>query len=85
MAKYKLAKSGWLIPSVNYRASGIWKCILSVKFELDKWICYRAHNWQNISFWNDVWCGLLSLKQWFVALYLLDRRPSVVIVENYNS
>ena len=42
LKKYKIDKDGWRVPGQDYKASGIWKSILSVKVEFEKWIRYLA-------------------------------------------
>ena len=54
---YKIDMHGWRVPRQDYKASGIWKSILSVKVEFDKWIRYKAHSGLRIRFWHDEWCG----------------------------
>lgn len=62
LAKYRIANSGWMVPEVCYRASGMWKSILFVKVDFEKLIHFQVHSGQRIHFWNDLWCGDSSLK-----------------------
>lgn len=82
MDKYRLATTRWAVPDVSYRASGMWKPILSVQVDFDKYIRYRANNGCQVSFWHDLWCANSSLKVLFPLLYLVDRRTHAVIANN---
>lgn len=70
-----------VILTISYKASGMWKSILAVKLEFEKWIRYRVHNGHLVSFWDEVWCGNLQLNQQFGALYSSDRRQNSVIAD----
>lgn len=48
MDKYKLVSNEWPIPTTSYRASGMWKSILTAKSDFDKWIRYRANNGREV-------------------------------------
>lgn len=50
-----------MVPKAGYRVPSMWKSILPVKSEFDKYIRFQANNGQQISFWNDIWCGNSSL------------------------
>lgn len=52
--KYKLERDGWFVPGRDYKASGIWRSIPSVKGVFDQWVRYKAHDGQRIKFWLDI-------------------------------
>lgn len=50
---------------MSYRASGLWKSILSVKMDFNKCIRFRVNNGQQVKFCDDLGCGGSSLKDQF--------------------
>lgn len=82
--KYKLVNTGQLVPFANYRASGMWKSILSVKDDFEKCTHYWAHGGQKIGFWNDLLYGNTTFRVLFPRLQLLDRRQGPAIDSNYQ-
>ena len=44
LKKYNLGNDGWWVSGHGYKASGIWKSILSVKDYFVPLVRYRAHN-----------------------------------------
>lgn len=70
---------------MNYKASGLWKSILSMKLEFEERICNRVHSGL-LSFWNDSWCGDMLLKDQFPSFYSLDRirQREVVVAEQFQ-
>lgn len=63
---------------LTYKASGMWKSILSVKDEFYNCVWFRAHNGQKFVVWNKLLCGDSILKEQFPGLYLLNRRQEAV-------
>lgn len=59
---YKLLEQGWKTPTSSYQASEMWKSIFSVIPEFEKWIRFRVHSRQLVSFWDEFWCGNLQLR-----------------------
>ena len=85
VCKYKLGNDGWCVPSQAYTVSGLWKSILSVKDDFQKWSRFRVHNGQRVSFWHDEWCGQSVLCDQFSNLYSLDLRQQAVVAEAFYS
>lgn len=84
MDKYSFIDTGWLVPNVYYRASGMWKSILSVTDDFDNCIQYQVCNGNKLGFWNDLWCGNMLLEELSPALYMLDRCPEAVVDDNFQ-
>lgn len=73
MNKFKVLKHGWIIPTSTYSALGIWKSILAVKPEFEKWIRFCVCNGHLVNFSYEVCCSSLQLKQLFGVFYSLDK------------
>lgn len=69
---------------VSYRASGMWKSILTLISDFQKWFCYRVHNGHLISLWDDVWCGNMMLGGNLEHSFLKDSRPHSVVGEKFE-
>ena len=68
----------------GYKASGIWKSILSVKDDFVPLVHCRAHNGRRIRFWNDEWCGQTVLYHQFPNLFMLDKRQNAFVIYNFS-
>lgn len=53
--KYQVSREGWCVSKLAYKASGIWKSVLSFKGDFDRWIRYRIHDGKRIRSWHDEW------------------------------
>lgn len=71
IAKYNITNDGWDIPMVQYRASSIWKPIMSTFNDFISCIRYTAYGGNRVRLWTDVWCGPISFNFHFPLLYLL--------------
>ena len=74
---------GWCIPSQLFKASRLWKSILSVKDDFFPWICFRVHDGCRVRFWHDEWRGQSAFLNLFSNLYFLDRRQQAVVAYNF--
>ena len=75
---------GWNVSRPDYKASGFWKSVLSVKGDFDSWICFRVNDVQRVKFWHDEWCRQMKLHNQFTNLYVLDQRQQEALVaENF--
>ena len=86
IGKYKLGNDGWFVSGKDFKASGMWKSILSIKDDFEPWICFRVHDGKRDRFLHDEWCGqnvLSHNSHLFPNLYFLDRRPQEFVAERY--
>jgi hypothetical protein len=84
-AKYGSERGGW---RSRFRAGphgmGLWKAICM------EWHCFSSHirlipgDGSRISFWGEVWCGSLPLKEAFPGLYSLACNKEASIADNLD-
>lgn len=65
--KYKLVKHGWKVPIVSYRASGMWKSILTGKSDFEKWVQLQVHK-DDDKLWSLNSKGCFSVKSFHKVL-----------------
>jgi len=54
--------------------SQFWSGLMKVKNVFLRWVSFKVHNGEQVSFWNDVWLGHISFRERFPNLYNLVRR-----------
>jgi len=54
--------------------SQFWSGLMKVKNVFLRWVSFKVHNGEQVSFWNDVWLGHTSFRERFPNLYNLVRR-----------
>lgn len=63
--KYRVENNVWNVHFLENDISGFWKSVFSVKRDFDKCIRYYVNNGRSIKFWNEIWCGEISLREQF--------------------
>lgn len=64
---------------------GLWKLIMRGKVDFWKFIRFSLSSGFDISFWEDLWIGDLSLKEGFNSLFRLARNPRVSVGNSFDS
>lgn len=63
---------------------GIWKSIYAGKKDFWKCIRFNLGECENISFWNDIWVGVATLRVTCLNIYQLDLDPQASIASCYD-
>lgn len=82
ISKYNISNGGWEFPSVSYRASGIWKSVLSALEAFASSIRFCAFAGDRVRFWTDILCDSSSFRDRF-PLYTIATNPHSTVFENY--
>ena len=80
--KYGDGWGGWCTKLVlgTYGVS-VWKSIRSGWLAFFKFLRYDVGDVTNVKFWEDVWCGVCSLKEVFPKLYGISRAREAFVSE----
>jgi hypothetical protein len=84
-AKYGLVKGGWRSKDNNSsHGGGLWRFISR------DWQRFSSHtklipgDGSRISFWEELWCGISTLKEAFLGLYNIASNKEASIVDNID-
>jgi hypothetical protein len=70
IVRHKYMKNRW-IAQLNYETSNspVWNDLIKIKHYYTSGRVIKLGNGKNVDFWNDSWCGSLSLKDRFPNLF----------------
>jgi hypothetical protein len=83
IVRHKYMKNKW-IAQLSYKASNspVWNDLIKIKHYYTSGRVINLGNGKNVDFWNDSWCGSLSLKDRFPNLFEIcfDQKCSVATI-----
>jgi hypothetical protein len=81
-SKYGCQRSAWCSDRVTAtHGVSLWKHIRAGWKDFSHHISYKVGDGSRISFWHDIWCGALPLRQLFPTLFLLARDTEAKLVD----
>ncbi|XP_058070920.1 uncharacterized protein LOC131219954 [Magnolia sinica] len=85
-SKYGRSEGGWWTKDSSvYRASAVWKGILSSKSEVIKGIGIIIGKGDNMCFWEDIWVGDSTLKRDFPNIFRLSTNQSIHVADCFST
>lgn len=57
---------------------------LFAKIDFYQCLSYSVKNRQSINFWTDIWCGVSSLRNQFLSIFMVDMRQNAFISDCFQ-